>query len=126
MDIDETRAMGPLSVEPEQWSHGGRIAVVHPDRGIVAVIEPLNNEEEPDMDSAKREPWDEAYASLFAAAPEMRDELESLLSGYNRDQIIAGLVEVRLDPDSVRRILALLGRLSPAAGVQEPAHQFSR
>lgn len=117
-EIDR-QPVGPLSVQPEQSSHGARIAIVHPDRGIVAVIEPLNSDEDPDEHTAEREPWDEAYANLFAAAPDMRSELESILSGYNRDHIVAGLVEVRLSAESARRILALVDRLSPANADKE-------
>lgn len=78
-DLD-TLPIGPLTVEPEQWSQGGRIAICHPERGVVAVIEPLNAEDEPNMETAEREPWDEAYARLFAAAPELLDELKLVLA----------------------------------------------
>lgn len=63
--------LGPLSVEPYQYDHGASIAICHRERGVLALIEPLNVEDNPDMHSAKREPWDEAYAKLFAASPDM-------------------------------------------------------
>jgi hypothetical protein len=54
----DAEPIGPLAVEPEQSSHGARVAIVHPDRGIVAVIPPVNEDVATDQDNAKREPWD--------------------------------------------------------------------
>lgn len=64
---------GPWSVEPLQWDHGASIAIVSsgPDAYIVATIAPENEEDEPDMHTAKRGPCDEANARLMAAAPEL-------------------------------------------------------
>lgn len=79
----ETKPIGPLTVQPEQWSQGARLAICHPDRGVIAVIEPINAEDEPTMETAQREPWDEAYARLFAASPSLLDEAKRLLAAYN-------------------------------------------
>jgi len=63
---------GPWHAEPLQWDHGASIAIVA--RGqIVATISPENEDEEPDMHSAKRGPHDEANARLIAAAPALLD-----------------------------------------------------
>lgn len=80
IDNIDTLPIGPLAVEPEQWSQGARIAICHPERGVIAVIEPMNPEDEPTMETAEREPWDESYARLFAAAPELLDEIKMLLA----------------------------------------------
>jgi hypothetical protein len=70
-----TAPVGPLSVQPLQWDHGASIAICHPSRGVIATIEPTNTDDDPDMATAKREPWDISYAYLFAAAPQMHAAL---------------------------------------------------
>lgn len=69
--------IGPLSVQPLQWDHGASIAICHPQRGVIASIEPTNTDDDPDMHTAKREPWDASYAFLFAAAPQMLEALKA-------------------------------------------------
>ena len=66
---------GPWRVEPLQWDHGASIAIVANGQ-IIATISPENEDEEPDMHTAKRGPHDEANASLIAAAPEMFEALQ--------------------------------------------------
>ena len=51
-----------------QWDHGASIAIVAKDQ-IVATISPKNEDEEPNMHTAKRGPHDEANARLIAGAP---------------------------------------------------------
>jgi len=67
-------------VQPYQADHGASIAIVHAKRGIVALIPPLNEADDPDMYTAKREPWDAAYAQLFATAPDMLKALQYVLA----------------------------------------------
>lgn len=68
--------IGPLTVEPLQWDHGASLAICHKVRGVIATIEPINADDDVDIESAKREPWDQSYATLFAAAPEMLKALK--------------------------------------------------
>jgi hypothetical protein len=60
----------PWSVEPLQWDHGASIAIVAKGQ-IICTIAPENEEDDPDMDTAKRGPHDEANAGLIAAAPKL-------------------------------------------------------
>lgn len=82
-DSLEAKPIGPLTVQPEQWSQGARIAICHPDRGVIAVIEPINNDDDPTLETAERELFDEAYARLFAAAPDLLEEVKRLYSLYH-------------------------------------------
>ena len=66
---------GPWHVEPLQWDHGASIAIVANGQ-IIATISPENEDEEPDMFTAKRGPHDEANACVIAAAPDMFAALE--------------------------------------------------
>jgi len=59
---------GPWYVEPLQWDHGASIAIVANGQ-IVATISPENEDEEPNMHTAKRGPHDQGNAHLIANAP---------------------------------------------------------
>ena len=63
---------GPWYVEPWQWEHGASIAIVAYGQ-IIATISPKNEDEEPNMHTAKRGPHDEANARLIAASPALFD-----------------------------------------------------
>jgi hypothetical protein len=63
-----THTPGPWHVEPLQWDHGASIAIVAKGQ-IIATISPENEDDEPNMHTAKRGPHDEANARLIAAAP---------------------------------------------------------
>jgi hypothetical protein len=58
----------PWHVEPLQADHGGSIAICNRQQGILAVIPPLNEDDEPDEAAAQRDPCDEANARLIVAA----------------------------------------------------------
>jgi len=81
-----THTPGPWRIEPLQWDHGASIAIVANSQ-IIATISPENEDEEPDMYTAKRGPHDEANACLIAAAPKMIEALhlcEDVLSELAR------------------------------------------
>ena len=58
----------PWHSEPLQADNGGSIAICNRQQGILAVIPPLNEDEEPDEATAQREPCDEANARRICAA----------------------------------------------------------
>ena len=72
---------GPWRVEYLQWDHGASLAIVvspeqvmkmgKEDSPIIAIIQPLNGDEEPNMHTARRGPHDEANANLLASAPNL-------------------------------------------------------
>ena len=76
--MDDSKAIGPLVIEPCQADHGASIVITHKERGVLAKIEPIDADEDTDMHSAIREPWDAAYAHLFAAAPDLLEALRNL------------------------------------------------
>lgn len=79
IDPELSKPIGPLSVEPCQQDHGSSIVICHPQRGIIAKIEAINedpDDEGIDMDTAEREPYDLAYAHLFKASPDMLAALQ--------------------------------------------------
>ena len=69
-----TYTPGPWAVEPLQWDDGASIAIVAAGQ-IIATISPENEDESPDMHTAKRGPHDEANALLIAAAPLLLETL---------------------------------------------------
>lgn len=78
---------GPWRVEPRQWDHGASIAIVGatPEGSyIVAIIPPENEEDEPNMYTAKRGPCDLHNASLMATAPELLAELKTVREWINQ------------------------------------------
>ncbi len=63
---------GPWHLEPLQADHGASFAICGPgDYGILATIAPINADDEPDIHTAKREPYDEANACLILASPDL-------------------------------------------------------
>jgi hypothetical protein len=58
----------PWHVEPLQADHGGSIAICNREQGILAVIPPLNEDDEPDESTTLRHPCDEANARRICAA----------------------------------------------------------
>ncbi len=68
---------GTWHVQPLQRDHGASIAIVGGD-GIIAVIPPMNEDEDPDEDTAERSRYDEANARLIARAPRMHDALAAI------------------------------------------------
>lgn len=71
---------GPWHVEPKVSDHGASLVICSEgkDADILAVIPPMNDADEPDFETAKRGPSDEANAELMAAAPELLDMLETM------------------------------------------------
>jgi hypothetical protein len=74
-----THAPGPWHIEPLQADQGGSIAICNRQQGILAVIPPLNDDDEPDEATAQRDPHDQANARLIAAAPKLLEALRELL-----------------------------------------------
>src|SRR5262245_3648148 len=58
----------PWHFEPLQADKGGSIAICNRQQGMLAVIPPLNEDDEPDEATAKRDPCDEANARRIVAA----------------------------------------------------------
>jgi hypothetical protein len=77
---------GPWRVEPLQWDHGASIAIVAKGQ-IVATISPENEGEEPDAQTAKRGPQDEANASLIAAAPALFNAASLVVDRWTRGDL---------------------------------------
>jgi len=62
---------GPWHLEPKISDHGASLVICDEGKeGILAVIPPLNDADEPDHTTAKRGPNDEANGRLMAAAPD--------------------------------------------------------
>jgi hypothetical protein len=83
----------PWSVEPLQWDHGASIAIVANGQ-IVATIFPKNEDEEPNMHTAKRRPHDEANALLIAAAPELLEAAERVVSQWEKGDLAGAVREL--------------------------------
>jgi hypothetical protein len=66
---------GPWHTEPLLWDHGASIAICSKQKGILAIIPPLNDAE--DQATAEHDPHDIANGNLMAAAPEMLEALEA-------------------------------------------------
>lgn len=76
-------APGPWHLEPLQSDQGASIAICGPDDyGVLATIQPLNADDEPDIHTAVREPYDDANARLIAAAPELLEALRAMFDAY--------------------------------------------
>jgi hypothetical protein len=58
----------PWHIEPLQADNGGSVAICNKQQGILAVIPPLNEDDEPDAATAQRDPCDEANARRIVAA----------------------------------------------------------
>ena len=72
-DTDDTHP--PTAHSPEPWhveplvaDHGASIAICNRQQGILAVIPPLNEDDEPDERTAQRDPCDQANARRIVAA----------------------------------------------------------
>ncbi len=72
-DTDDAKPAAPHS--PEPWhieplvaDHGASIAICNRHEGILAVIPPLNEDDEPDEATAQRDPHDAANARRMVAA----------------------------------------------------------
>lgn len=78
IDPELSKPIGPLVVEPCQWDQGASIVICHRERGVIAKIESINDgcDEDIDMHTAEREPYDLAYAHLFKASPDMLAALQ--------------------------------------------------
>lgn len=71
---------GPWHVEPKVSDHGASLVICDGGgEGILAVIPPLNDADEPDADTAERGAHDEANSRLMAAAPDLLAALEGLI-----------------------------------------------
>lgn len=70
---------GPYTVQPLAGDHGASLAIVDKESNVLAIIPPLNEDEEPDESTAKRGPHDEANAKLFADSWETRRVLKELV-----------------------------------------------
>jgi hypothetical protein len=69
-----------------QWDHGASIAIVAQGQ-IVATISPENEDEEPNIHTAKRGPHDEANARLIAAAPALFDAATLVIDRWTRGDL---------------------------------------
>lgn len=67
---------GWWQVMPWQHDHGGSLAICDANSRVIALIPPLNEDDDPDWDTARRDKHDLANAALFAAAPKLLDYLE--------------------------------------------------
>lgn len=86
---------GPWHVEPLQSDHGGSLAICGPahcpenpdyeELGIIAIIWPMNADDEPNYDTAVRHPSDVANANLLAAAPSLLAACELMLEQLRDD-----------------------------------------
>lgn len=85
----QTYTPGPWELQPLQADHGASLCIAS-GAFVIAVIPPTNADDEPDMDTAKRDPHDEANGRLLAAAPEMLEALQRcrdlLLDSVNFDK----------------------------------------
>jgi hypothetical protein len=72
----------PWRVEPLQWDHGASIAICSTgeDAQIIATIAPENEDEEPDADTARRGPCDEANAAFIVRAVNAHQPLVDALT----------------------------------------------
>jgi hypothetical protein len=76
MNTKAKHTAGPWHVEPKAEDHGASLVICDTVEGILAVIPPLNDADEPDHNTAKRGPHDAANAALMASAPELLSVLE--------------------------------------------------
>jgi len=83
---NQAHTPGPWRVEPLQWDHGASIAIVANGQ-IVATISPENEDEEPDAQTAKRGPQDEANACLIAAAPALFNAASLVIDRWSRGDL---------------------------------------
>lgn len=74
---NKTFTPGPWHVEPKVSDNGASLVICDGGKeGILAVIPPINDADEPSYDTAKRGPHDVANAALLAAAPELLAAME--------------------------------------------------
>lgn len=117
---EDLQPTGPLTVQPYQYDQGASLAIVHPRRGVLALIPPTNEGDDPDMHTAQREPWDAAYAQIFAMSPHLFGELHNVLRCYDRDNVPAfqtgsgqtAGVTVRIPHATATRIRELLTKVA--------------
>jgi len=101
MNAEHTPA--PWHTEPLQSDQGASIAICGPgDYGILAVIGPKNADDEPDIHTAVREPFDEANARLIVASPDLLNAL----------RLVTGELQGRWldDLDCVKQALAAIAK----------------
>lgn len=106
-EVAPTFAPGPFAVEPYQADHGASIAIVDKDHNVIALIPPLNQEDEPDIHDAKRDPHDQANASLLAASWELLEACLSVIEGGNIDNGAHWVVDI----DDIRKIRAAIAKV---------------
>lgn len=83
----------PWWVEPLQWDHGASIAIVANGQ-IIATISPENEDEEPNMHTAKRGPHDEANARVIAAAPVLLKAAEKVVIRWKKGDLAEAVREL--------------------------------
>jgi hypothetical protein len=93
---------GPWRVEPLQWDHGASISIVAQGK-IVATISPENEDEEPNMHTAKRGPHDQANALLIAAAPALFDAALLVIARWNNGDLAEAVRTLDLAVTQARR-----------------------
>ena len=100
----KTHAPEPWHTEPFQADDGGSIAICNTQHGVLAVIPPLNEDDEPDEATAQRDPCDEANARRICAAVNACAGIptEALEQGVVGDlrQALDGLLTAAADLDA--------------------------
>lgn len=76
--MDTNFSPAPWAIEPLEWNEGGSICITG-GAEIIAVIPPMNEDDNPYWQTAQRHPHDLHNAALLAAAPQLFQALTQAL-----------------------------------------------
>jgi hypothetical protein len=112
-------APGPWHVEPLQRDRGASIAICNQQKGVLAIIHPLNDAE--DAASAQRDPCDYANAYLMASAWELREAIPPLIALVHR--LLPMHAESDSTLDNLPEVTQARAALAKSTAINPPTHE---